>query len=143
MKSNIVEMIIHYAWIINQFLESKKTKRINGRKTATSYKESIKLCTWEFFCNFDKGRWIYLFFSFLLQNYAETLVKYQLSKMHENNSLLYWSVITRSDYNRHNTWDRRRCICQILERNPELIKKLVNISDDEVLIENWKCIKIM
>lgn len=52
------------------------------------------------------------------------IVKEKISYLQEKGFLSKWASIEDADYNRHNTWLCKKCVCQILEEhliNPKVI----------------------
>jgi hypothetical protein len=59
---------------------------------------------------------------------ADEKVEEKLEKLQTSGRLAHWFMLGVYDYNRHNTWIRKQCLCQMLERSiNEIIEKKVPI----------------
>ncbi|XP_076095438.1 uncharacterized protein LOC143066338 [Mytilus galloprovincialis] len=59
-----------------------------------------------------------------LKEITDLIVKEKISYLQEKGFLSKWASIEDADYNRHNTWLCKKCVCQILEEhliNPKVI----------------------
>ena len=56
---------------------------------------------------------------------AADMIDEKLSELQRLAHLSKWSILPVYDYNRHGTWLRRQCLCQMLEH--DLIHKVVTV----------------
>lgn len=60
---------------------------------------------------------------------AKELILKKLRKWNERGSLVNWASLESEAYNRHNTWLRKSCVCQVLERC--LITQIIDTSNSK------------